>query len=64
MNDSERLSAYDSFAADVRSELEDVSRRMMDLRAAGKVKSATYRQLYAIRATLREIDRRLRDQGL
>ncbi len=59
-----RLDAFEAFAASVREDLADASARMDGLRAAGKVKSATYRQLFAIRSTLREVDRRLRDCGL
>lgn len=59
-----RLEAFEAFAASVREDLADASARMDGLRAAGKVKSATYRQLFAIRSTLREVDRRLRDCGL
>lgn len=59
-----RLEAFEAFAASVREDLADASARMDNLRAAGKVKSATYRQLFAIRSTLREVDRRLRDYGL
>lgn len=64
MDDSQRLAAYEAFAADVRSELERASARMEELRAAGKVKTATYRQLFANRATLRDIERRLVERGL
>lgn len=59
-----RLAAYDAFARDVRDELARTSGRMDELRFQGKVKSATYRQLFAIRSTLREIDRRLLERGL
>ena len=64
MNDAERLDAYDAFAADVRSELADVSARMEELRSANKVKTATYRQLFATRVTLKDIVRRLEEHGL
>ena len=37
---------------------------MDDLRAQNKVKTATYRQLFATRLTLKEIDRRLVERGL
>lgn len=37
---------------------------MEQLRAENKVKSATYKQLFAIRSTLKEIDRRLAKRGL
>ena len=59
-----RLEAYDAFAADVRGELEATKARMGELSAAGKVKTATYRQLFAARVTLKEIDARLRERGL
>lgn len=59
-----RLEAFEAFVASAREDLADASARMDGLRAAGKVKSATYRQLFAIRSTLREVDRRLRDYGL
>ncbi len=64
MDDAARLAAYDEFAAGVRDELEATKARMGELAAAGRVKSATYRQLFAARVTLREIDARLRERGL
>lgn len=64
MDDAERLRAYDDFAEDVRAELADVTRRMDALRAESKVKTATYRQLFAVRVTLKDIDRRLAERGL
>ena len=63
-DDAARLAAYDEFAAGVRDELEATKARMDELAAAGKVKTATYRQLFAARITLREIDSRLRERGL
>ncbi|MBM6675389.1 hypothetical protein H6A07_01330 [Olsenella uli] len=63
-NDAARLAAYDSFATDVRDELAATKARMDELAAAGKVKTATYRQLFAARITLKEIDARLRERGL
>lgn len=62
--DAERLAAYDAFAARVRAENEQVQRQMEDLRAANKVKTATYRQLFATRITLKEIVSRLEEHGL
>ena len=59
-----RLAAYDACARDVRSELAQTGERMERLRSQGKVKSATYRQLFAIRSILRDIDRRLAERGL
>ncbi len=64
MTNEERLAAYDAFAADVRAELAELVDRMDDLRAKDKVKSATYRQLFATRITLKDIDRRLSERGL
>ena len=64
MTETERLAAYDAFAADIRAELAQVTDRMGDLRAQNKVKSATYRQLFATRITLKDIDRRLAERGL
>ena len=62
--DAERLAAFDAFAADVRAELDATRARMDELAAQGKVKTATYRQLFAARVTLREIDARLTVRGL
>lgn len=63
-DDAARLAAYDAFAADVRAELAATRSRMDELAAAGRVKTATYRQLFAARVTLREIDSRLAERGL
>lgn len=62
--DSARLAAFEGFAADVRAELAATRARMDELAAAGRVKTATYRQLFATRVTLREIDARLAERGL
>ena len=64
MTDQERLAAYEAFAAEVREELSSTVARMEDLQAQNKVKTATYRQLFAVRVTLKEIDRRLASHGL
>lgn len=48
--DADRLARYDHFVAGIRAE--------------GKVKTATYQQLFANRMTLEGIERRLRDAGL
>lgn len=64
MTDQERLAAYEAFARDTRAELADISARMEGLRAQNKVKTATYRQLFAARITLKDIDRRLAEHGL
>ncbi len=54
MTDQERLAAYEAFAAEVREELSSTVARMEDLQAQNKVKTATYRQLFAARVTLEE----------
>ena len=64
MGDSERLAAYDAFARDIRAELAEVGARMDVLRDENKVKTATYRQLFAARMNLKDIDRRLVERGL
>ena len=64
MDDSGRLAAYDAFARDIRAELAEVDARMDVLRTGNKVKTATYRQLFATRMTLKDIDRRLSERGL
>ena len=60
----ERLAAYEAFARDVRDELADVTARMEELKGLGRVRTATYRQLFAAWITLREIDGRLSARGL
>ena len=64
MTDDERFVAFEAFAAEVRTELADTNARMERLRADNKVKTATYRQLFAARVTLKDIDRRLAEHGL
>ncbi len=64
MDDAERLARFDAFASDVRDELARTVERMDALKAAGRVRSATYRQLFAARITLKEIDGRLAERGL
>ena len=64
MDDAERLARFDAFASDVRDELARTVERMDALKAAGRVRSATYRQLFAARITLKDIDRRLQERGL
>ena len=64
MTDEQRLAAYDAFAQGVREELAQIGERMDVLRAQDKVKTATYRQLFAARITLKDIDCRLQERGL
>lgn len=62
--DADRLARYDRFAEEIRAEFADTRKRLADLRAQDKVKTATYQQLFASRMTLEGIDRRLRNAGL
>lgn len=64
MTDERRLEEFEGFARDVRAELAETSARMDALRAENKIKAATYRQLFANRITLKEIDARLAERGL
>jgi len=62
--DGGRADACERFIASVRAELAQTNERMERLKCTDKVKTVTYRQLFANRSTLKEIDRRLRDFGL
>lgn len=64
MDDGARLAAYDAFAEEVRADLASTTARMEELRVQDKVKTATYRQLFASRLTLKEIVARLDEKGL
>lgn len=59
-----RADACERFIVSVRAELDQTDERMERLKREGKVKTVTYRQLFANRSILKEIDRRLRDVGL
>ena len=52
MTDAERLAAYDRLYADLLKERDQVSSRLEELRAAGKVRGATHQQLLAQKLTL------------
>ncbi len=58
-----RLAAYEAFAAEVREDLQRIDARMDELQQAGKTK-AEYRQLFAARLALRDVERRLAKHGL
>lgn len=59
-----RLERYEAFAAGGREDYGNAVRQMDDLRAQGRVKTATYRQLFAYKSTLGEILDRLEECGL
>ena len=52
---AERLAAFEAVLADVQREYAATVARMEELKESGRVKSATYRQLFARRMTLREM---------
>ena len=64
MDDSERLAAYAAFERGIRAALAEVGARMDVLRTENKVKTATYRPLFATRMNRKDIDRRLVERGL
>ena len=51
----ERLTAFEAVLNAVEAQYADTAAQMEKLKAAGRVKSATYRQLFARRMTLREM---------
>jgi len=55
MTEQERLAAFERMYADVLKEQKEVLERLDALRAAGKQKGATYRQLLAQKLTLRDL---------
>lgn len=55
MTDAERLAAYEAMQAFVRAEYDRAAARMAELRAAGREKSATYRQMMGNKLTYQNI---------
>ena len=64
MEERTRLEAFEAMLAGVRAEHEDVQRRMAQLRAQGKERGATYRQLMGRRMQLSELLALYRAYGL
>jgi hypothetical protein len=62
--DERRLQRFDAFARGVNDELSQTRAQMDELRAEGRVKSATYQQLMANRMVLEQIVARLKEFGL
>lgn len=54
-DEQERLARFEAMLADVLAEQEEVARSLEDLRAQGKVKTATYHQLTARKLTLQTL---------
>lgn len=60
----ERLAAYERMYRDLLQERDAVLARMAELRAAGKERGATYRQLMAQKLTVQELLRRFAVYGI
>lgn len=60
----ERLAAHEELAQSVRDRAQEVEAQIEGLRAAGKVKTVTYRQLVGIRTVLREMVGYYEERGL
>ena len=63
-NDAARLEAFENMLAHVQAQQAEVSAKMEDLRASGKTKSATYKQLFATKLQLQQTMSLCRDFGL
>ena len=64
MSDLERLAAYDRMYADLLRERDKVLADMDKLRAAGKNKGATYKQLLAQKLTVQNLIGRFEIYGI
>lgn len=64
MNDQEQLTAYRAMQAAVEAEYARTADKMAALKAQGKEKTATYRQLFARKLTLSELLSWYRTYGL
>ena len=64
MTEAERLAAYDRMYADLLKERDKVASDMERLRAAGKQRGATYRQLLAQKLTLQNLIGRFELYGI
>ncbi len=64
MGDEERLKRFEAVLADLQSEQAQVAETMEELRAKGRVKSATYQQLMARKLTLQTLESFFERHGL
>ena len=64
MADGERLAAYDRLYRDLLAERDGVAARMDALRAEGKTRTATYRQLLTDKLTLQNLIGRFAAYGI
>lgn len=60
----DRLEAFEKMLADIQTQAETESRKMQELKAAGKEKSAAYRQYFSSRMVYKMILDRYRQYGL
>lgn len=64
MNDAERLARFEELLAELLSERESLETTLADLRAQGKTKTVTYRQLTARKLALKSILGQFEEHGL
>ena len=64
LSDREKLERYVRFAQDLRDELAETDQQLKDMKAQGRTKTATYRQLFAKRFMLEEMVSRLDEADL
>jgi hypothetical protein len=64
MTDAERLERHERFAKGIRNELAEADSKLQELKAQGRTKTATWRQLFANRFMLEEMVSRLDEAGL
>jgi TolB-like protein len=64
LTDKEKLERYERFAEGIRDELAETDSKLQELKAQGRTKTATYRQLFANRFMLEEMVSRLDEAGL
>ena len=55
MSDQERLAAFEAMLAAVQKQYDDTTSRMDKMKLEGKVKTATYRQLFARKLSLQDM---------
>ena len=64
MNDQEQLAAYRAMQSAVQEEYDRTAEKMAALKAQGREKTVTYRQLFARKLTLSEIQSWYKTYGL
>lgn len=60
----DRLEAFERMLADIKKQADEENRKMAELKAAGREKSATYRQYFSNRMLYKMILDRYRQYGL